>query len=68
MGAPVNLLDELERAARAADTVGDACLAEGARRRLAMLRAGPPGAGWAWLAAQGDEGAALALQAGKATP
>lgn len=59
----MDLRSELRKVRAAAEKVGDQAVAEGARRRLEMLQDAPDGAGWEWLAAQGDRGAQMALEA-----
>jgi len=57
------VVEELERVVAAAEAAGELELGERARARLAALREAPAGAGWAYLAARGDEGARAALEA-----
>lgn len=59
----MSVVQELERVVVAADAAGEQELGERARARLAALREAPAGAGWAYLAARGDEGARAALEA-----
>jgi hypothetical protein len=56
------LIEELERAATAMEQAGES--GERMRARVAALREAPAGAGWSWLAAHGDEAAALVVARG----